>query len=88
MTNDESANMRMVGNLRALDGRGVVHMEDAYETDIDDLWSAVTTATVSRAGLLMCRATCRSEASSMQNSPAVGTDRGAWMSANRRASCG
>ena len=42
MTNDETANVRMVGNLRALDGRGVVHMEDAYETDIDDLWSAVT----------------------------------------------
>jgi uncharacterized protein YndB with AHSA1/START domain len=42
MTNDETARMRLVGNLRAPDGRGVVHMEDAYETDIDDLWSAVT----------------------------------------------
>jgi uncharacterized protein YndB with AHSA1/START domain len=34
---------RMVGSLRRLDdGKGAVRMEDLYDTDIDDLWSAVT----------------------------------------------
>ena len=42
MTNDERAGVRTVGNLRALDGRGVVRMADRYQTDIDDLWSALT----------------------------------------------
>ena len=42
MTNDEDTSVRIVGNLRALDGRGVVRMEDRYRTDINDLWSALT----------------------------------------------
>jgi uncharacterized protein YndB with AHSA1/START domain len=34
---------RVVGSLRRLeDGRGAVRMEDRYDTDIDDLWSAIT----------------------------------------------
>ncbi len=34
---------RLVGTLRRLDdGKGAVRMEDLYDTDIDDLWSAVT----------------------------------------------
>ena len=34
---------RIVGSLRrAGDGKGVVRMEDLYDTDIDDLWSALT----------------------------------------------
>jgi uncharacterized protein YndB with AHSA1/START domain len=34
---------RIVGSLRrADDGKGVVRMEDRYDTDIDDLWSALT----------------------------------------------
>jgi uncharacterized protein YndB with AHSA1/START domain len=34
---------RIVGSLRrAEDGKGVVRMEDRYDTDIDDLWSALT----------------------------------------------
>jgi uncharacterized protein YndB with AHSA1/START domain len=31
-----------VGTLRAVDGTGVVRMEDRYDTDIDDLWLALT----------------------------------------------
>jgi len=32
-----------VGSLRRLeDGKGVVHMEDIYDTNVDDLWSALT----------------------------------------------
>ena len=31
---------RVKGSLRAADGAGVVRIEDRYDTDIDDLWSA------------------------------------------------
>lgn len=34
---------RIVGTLRRTeDGKGAVRMEDLYDTDIDDLWSALT----------------------------------------------
>jgi uncharacterized protein YndB with AHSA1/START domain len=33
----------ILGTLRKQDGLGVVHLEDVYATDIDDLWSAITT---------------------------------------------
>jgi uncharacterized protein YndB with AHSA1/START domain len=32
----------LAGSLRAVDGKAVVRMEDAFETGIDDLWSALT----------------------------------------------
>lgn len=42
MTNTKRAN-RILGSLRRLeDGTGAVTMEDVYDTDIDDLWSALT----------------------------------------------
>jgi uncharacterized protein YndB with AHSA1/START domain len=34
-----------VGSLHYVDGRGTVRMEGVYDTDIDDLWSAVTDPT-------------------------------------------
>jgi uncharacterized protein YndB with AHSA1/START domain len=36
------ASHSLVGSLRAVDGKAVVCMEDAFDTDIDDLWSALT----------------------------------------------
>ncbi|EWT01421.1 hypothetical protein N865_10480 [Intrasporangium oryzae NRRL B-24470] len=33
---------RILGTLRSADGAGVVRIEDRYDTDIDDLWSAFT----------------------------------------------
>jgi uncharacterized protein YndB with AHSA1/START domain len=42
MTNDTEAGARIVGTLRAEAGKGVVRMEDFYETEIEDLWSAMT----------------------------------------------
>jgi uncharacterized protein YndB with AHSA1/START domain len=42
MTNDTSGGTRIVGRLRSVDGKGAVRMEDRYDTDIDDLWSALT----------------------------------------------
>ena len=33
---------RILGSLRAADGKGVVRIEDHYDTGIDDLWAAIT----------------------------------------------
>lgn len=32
----------LLGWVREVDGAGTVHVEDVYDTDIDDLWAAVT----------------------------------------------
>lgn len=42
MSNDTRTASRIVGTIRAVDGIGVVRMEGTYDTDIDDLWSAIT----------------------------------------------
>ena len=42
MTNNASRGTRTLGSLRSADGAGVVRIEDRYDTDIDDLWSAIT----------------------------------------------
>ncbi len=40
MTSNAAAGDRIVGTLRITDGKGVVRMEDRFDTGIDDLWSA------------------------------------------------
>ena len=42
MTSDARGSNRILGSLRSADGKGIVRMEDRYDTDIDDLWSALT----------------------------------------------
>ena len=42
MTNNAAGGERILGSLRSEDGKGVVRMEDRYDTEIDDLWSAIT----------------------------------------------
>jgi uncharacterized protein YndB with AHSA1/START domain len=42
MTSNTRGGDRILGSLRSADGKGVVRVEDRYETDIDDLWSALT----------------------------------------------
>jgi uncharacterized protein YndB with AHSA1/START domain len=42
MTSNATGSARILGTLRSEDGKGVVRMEDRYDTDIDDLWSALT----------------------------------------------
>jgi hypothetical protein len=42
MTSNASPGTRILGSLRSADGAGVVRVEDRYDTDIDDLWSAIT----------------------------------------------
>ena len=38
----EQAGNRLLGTLSAEDGKGVVRMQDRFDTDIDDTWSALT----------------------------------------------
>jgi len=42
MTSNAHPGNRILGSLRSADGKGVVHMEDRFDTDIDDVWSALT----------------------------------------------
>ena len=42
MTSNARGSNRILGSLRSVDGKGIVRMEDRYDTDIDDLWSALT----------------------------------------------
>src|ERR1039457_1499083 len=42
MTSNAGAGTRILGSLRSADGKGIVRMEDRFDTDIDDLWPALT----------------------------------------------
>jgi uncharacterized protein YndB with AHSA1/START domain len=42
MTSNARPGTRILGSLRSADGTGAVRIEDRYDTDIDDLWSALT----------------------------------------------
>ena len=42
MTSNAGGSGRILGSLRSADGQGVVRMEDRFDTDIGDLWSALT----------------------------------------------
>ena len=42
MTGNARQGNRILGSLRSADGKGAVRIEDRYDTDIDDLWSALT----------------------------------------------
>jgi len=42
MTNDARPGTRILGSLRSADdGNGIVRVEDRYDTDVEDLWSAL-----------------------------------------------
>jgi uncharacterized protein YndB with AHSA1/START domain len=42
MTSSTGRGAGILGSLRSVDGKGVVHIEHRFETDIGDLWSALT----------------------------------------------
>ena len=42
MTTNTSGRVRTLGTLHVADGKGIVRMEDRFDTDIEDLWSALT----------------------------------------------
>ena len=41
-SNTQGGSGRILGSLRSADGTGAVRMQDRYDTDIDDLWAALT----------------------------------------------
>jgi uncharacterized protein YndB with AHSA1/START domain len=42
VTDNDATDLRILGSLREENGRGVIHVEDVYPTDIDDMWSAIS----------------------------------------------
>jgi len=42
MSGNTAGGDRILGTLGSADGKGVVRMEDRYDTDVADLWSALT----------------------------------------------
>jgi len=42
MIGNTPAGGRILGSLRSADGKGIVRIEDRYDTDIGNLWSALT----------------------------------------------
>ena len=42
MTKNAPGGLRILGSLRSADGAGIVRLEDRFDTDMDDLWSALT----------------------------------------------
>ena len=42
MTSNARGDDRILGSLRSDDGKGAVRIEDRFDTDVDDLWSALT----------------------------------------------
>ena len=42
MTSNARGGDRILGSLRSADEKGIVRMEDRFDTDVDDLWSALT----------------------------------------------
>ena len=42
MTSNARAGTRILSSMRAEDGVGIVRVEERYDTDVDDLWTALT----------------------------------------------
>jgi uncharacterized protein YndB with AHSA1/START domain len=42
MTTEARQGGRILGSLRSAEGKGIVRMEDRFDTTVDDLWSALT----------------------------------------------
>ena len=42
MTSNAQAGTHILGRLRSAYGKGVVRMEDRFDTDVADVWSALT----------------------------------------------
>jgi uncharacterized protein YndB with AHSA1/START domain len=88
MTSDTRAGTRIVGSLRSVDGKGAVRMEDRYDTDIDDLWSALTDSRRLARWIAEVEGDLRLGGEfSTRALPAAGTAWGTWTCANLRGGC-
>jgi uncharacterized protein YndB with AHSA1/START domain len=84
MSNDTRSGAGVVGTLRAVDGKGVVRMEGAYDTDIEDLWTALTDPRRLSRWIADVEGDLRLGGVFRARSPAVGRVRAVWTSASPR----
>src|SRR5690349_14537532 len=42
MTNTARVGARILGSLRSAEGMGIVRMDERFDADVDDVWSALT----------------------------------------------
>ena len=87
MTNDAEAGAGIVSTLRAEAGKGIVRMEDRYETEIEDLWSAVTDPSRLARWVAEVDGDLRVGGEFRARFTAAGTASGAWKSANLHGCC-
>src|SRR5512132_4508483 len=86
MTSNTRGRDRILGSLRSSDDKGVVRMEDRYDTDIDDLWSALTDPGRLTRWIGEVEGDLPSAASSAHTfSPADGKAQDAWKRASRHS---
>ena len=86
MTENAPGGRRILGSLRTADGKGIVRMEDRFDTDIEDLWSALTDPR----RLARWHGEVKGDlrlGGTFSRRPATGKAPGAWMPANRRGGC-
>jgi hypothetical protein len=90
-SNAQGGSGRILGSLRSADGKGAVRMQDHYDTDIDDLWSALTDPRRLARWIGEVEGICDSaDSSAHTSSPADGKAPGAQKPANPRTAgwCG
>jgi len=86
MTCSAHGSGRILGSLRAADGKGIVRMEDRFDTDINDLWSALTDPSRLARWLGEVAGDLRLDDSSAHtSSPPDGKAPAAWKPANPRS---
>ena len=90
MTSTHVRVRRILGSLRSADGTGVVRIEDRYDTDIDDLWSALTDpARLARwYGGGRGRPPTGRRVPHLHRCQLTSRPRGAWKHASRHGDCG
>ena len=88
MSNNTGANTHVVGTLRSVDGAGVVRMEDGYDTDIDDLWSALADPQRLARWIADVEGDLRVGGQFHASSPAAGPAPAKWRCANLRGDSG
>ena len=88
MTSNARGGDRLLASLRSADGKGVVRMEVRFDTDIDDLWSALTDPRRLARWIGEVEATSASAVSTATTSlPADRKAPGGWKRASLRGGC-
>ena len=87
MTSNARPGTRILGSLRAADGNGAVRIEDRYDTDIDDLWAALTDPGRLARWYGQVEGDLRPGSSAYTSNPMTGTAAGAWKRASPHGGC-